>query len=308
MIEASKLLEPYGVSVLELDRQYVQRVEQGARSQTVQNAVKMLLESKKTDGMRPRYLEDLRDRLGRFAQSFGHRKLSDLTAPELDQWLRSLGVAPLTRNTFRLRLGALFNYGRLQGWLTNNPVADVPKAKVTCGVPGILSPEQTARLLEQASTEMLPVFALGCFAGLRSAEIARLEFRHIRWDEALIEVPAASAKTASRRLVTMQPNLLAWLGPYRGLHGPICPLDRYNRFVTDRRKAGLFHWPPNALRHSFASYHLAQFKNAPATSLELGHVTPQLVFRHYRELVTPAEAEKFWRIAPVFAAELAQIA
>jgi hypothetical protein len=33
--------------------------------------------------------------------------------------------------------------------------------------------------------------------------------------------------------------------------------------------------------------------------LELGHTNPDVTFRHYRELATPAEAEKFWRIAPI---------
>src|SRR5262249_45004019 len=142
-------------------------------------------------------------------------------------------------------------------------------------VPGILSPEQTARLLETASAETLPLFALGVFAGLRSAEIERLEWRHIKWDEGLIEVPALSSKTASRRLVTMQPNLIGWLEPYRGHQGPICPPNHYRRLIEDRRNAGITDWPSNALRHSFASYHLAHFKNAPALSLELGHVRPQ---------------------------------
>jgi integrase len=57
------------------------------------------------------------------------------------------------------------------------------------------------------------------------------------------------------------------------------------------------------LRHSYASYHLAAFKDAPALSLELGHVRPQTVFIHYRELVRPSEAERFWKIAPLIDAE-----
>ena len=57
--------------------------------------------------------------------------------------------------------------------------------------------------------------------------------------------------------------------------------------------AGVMEWPDNALRHSFASYHLAQFKNAASTALELGHHDSRITFAHYRELVKPTEAERY---------------
>ena len=302
-VEADRLLAPHGVSILELARQYVSKVEQSQRSETVDNAVAQLLIAKAADNLRPRYLEDLRSRLHRFAADLGTRKCSDVTPAEIDRWLRALALAPLTRNTFRMRLGVLFQFSKQQGWVSTNPLVDVPTAKVTPNVPGILTPEQAARLLESASTETLPVFALGLFAGLRSAEIARLEWKHIRWEERLIEVPALSSKTASRRLVTMAPNLIAWLELYRGRQGKIVPPNHPRRMVLDKKRAGIIDWPSNGARHSFASYHLAHFKDAPALSLELGHVRPQTVFAHYRELVTPAEAERFWRIVPAIDAQ-----
>jgi len=104
-------------------------------------------------------------------------------------------------------------------------------------------------------------------------------------------------------LVTMSENLALWLEPYRGKQGSICPPGYYRQTVEDRAKAGIREWPSNAMRHSFASYHLAAFRDAPALSLELGHTTPQIVFQHYREVVTPTEAERFWKIAPAIDAE-----
>jgi integrase len=47
--------------------------------------------------------------------------------------------------------------------------------------------------------------------------------------------------------------------------------------------------PQNGLRHSFASYHLAKFRDAPRVALDLGHVSPRTVFNHYREVATPEE-------------------
>jgi integrase len=52
------------------------------------------------------------------------------------------------------------------------------------------------------------------------------------------------------------------------------------------------------LRHSFASYHLAHFKNAAELALEMGHTNQQMIFDHYRQLVRPKEAARYWRICP----------
>ena len=57
-------------------------------------------------------------------------------------------------------------------------------------------------------------------------------------------------------------------------------------------------WPENGLRHSFASYHLAAFKNAASTALELGHHDSRVTFAHYRELVKPREAARYWKLRP----------
>jgi hypothetical protein len=66
-------------------------------------------------------------------------------------------------------------------------------------------------------------------------------------------------------------------------------------------------WPPNALRHSFASHHLAQFTDAARLALELGHTDQELLFRRYRELVTPDQAAKWWDIRPAEQANLVAI-
>jgi hypothetical protein len=43
---------------------------------------------------------------------------------------------------------------------------------------------------------------------------------------------------------------------------------------------------------------LAATNNAPLVASELGHTTSQLVYQHYRELVTPEQAKHYWNIAP----------
>jgi integrase len=62
---------------------------------------------------------------------------------------------------------------------------------------------------------MIPFLTLGAFAGVRHAEIQRLEWKDIRFDDGSIEIRASKAKTASRRLVPILPNLKEWLLKYR---------------------------------------------------------------------------------------------
>ena len=51
------------------------------------------------------------------------------------------------------------------------------------------------------------------------------------------------------------------------------------------------------MRHTFGSYRLAQCQDAAKVSLEMGN-SPQMVFAHYRELVKPKDAERYWDIKP----------
>jgi integrase len=297
-IEAEQILEPFGISLIGAAKFYAEHFRHVTASATIADAIKDLLASKEHDNLRPRYLSDLRIRLNRFGETFGERKLASLSAGEIDGWLRGFAWKPSTRNTVRLNLSTLFGYAEQRGWCQENPIARVRKIRASGSLIGILTPEQLAKLLESAREQTLPYWLLGGFAGLRRAEIERLEWKDVHFDSALIEVPALKAKTASRRFVRIQPNLAAWLESYTDRSGMVCPPNLRKLLEADRTNAGLKTWPSNGLRHSFASYHLAHFQDAAKLALELGHTSQDLIFRHYRELVKPDQAAKFWDIRP----------
>jgi integrase len=113
-------------------------------------------------------------------------------------------------------------------------------------------------------------------------------------------VKAAKTKSAQRRLVTISENLASWLAPLRKIAGRVRPpsITYRRKFSVALKAAEIEQWPHNALRHSFASYHLAQHQDAAKTALELGHTESATLFRHYRELVTPEAAKALWQILP----------
>jgi hypothetical protein len=58
-----------------------------------------------------------------------------------------------------------------------------------------------------------------------------------------------------------------------------------------------FKWKQNALRHSFISYRVADTQNVAQVALEAGN-SPQMIFKHYRELVRPTAAKEWFGIVP----------
>jgi len=156
---------------------------------------------------------------------------------------------------------------------------------------------------QRQEPEALPMLAIGAFAGLRDAEIKRLDWTNVKFSRGHIDVTAAKAKSARRRIVPIQPNLAAWLGPYVEMTGAVVPFAARGKLERVRKSAGLTRWPKNGLRHSFASYRLAATNDAPRVAAELGHATPQLLYSAYRELVMPEEACRYWQIAPAAEAE-----
>jgi integrase len=168
---------------------------------------------------------------------------------------------------------------------------------------GILAPKEIQGLLRIASNETRPYWAIGAFAGLRAAEIERLTWADVNLERGWIKVGAKQSKTASKRLVDIQPNLAEWLRPYAGHKGYVAPANLRKKLLEDRSRAtaaGVLTrgWPSNALRHSFASYWLAEFNDAAKLALQLGHTGPALIFQLYREVVTPEEAHDYWSIFP----------
>jgi integrase len=297
-IGAIVILKPFNISLGEAARFYASHHANVTGGKSVAQAVTELLKAKQGDGLSPLYLKDLRIRLTRFVDQFGTRKIAELGVDEIEEWLRDLNVGPSTRNTFQLRLSVLFEFARRRHWCAENPILQVEKAKWKGVEPGVLSPQQFAKLLQVADHETRPYWLIGGWCGLRSAELERLEWADVDFERELVEVSTAKAKTAARRHVTIRPALLSWLAAYRSCVGAVCPVNLRQRLEADRERAGITNWPFNALRHSFASYHLEFFQQPGQLCVEMGHIDQGLVARHYRRRVSPEAAKAWWEIMP----------
>lgn len=291
-------LKPLGKTLLDATDFYVEYMAKVERSSTIGEAIKKLIENKTSDGKAKRYLGDLRHRLDRFKEDFGNRNLATLTVEEIDDWLRELSLSPVSRNNYRRVLNVFFNYSKDRGFCPSNPVTKTSKAKEVHLRPGILSVQQLKDLLKASPRNLLPVIVIGSFCGLRPEEIFRLNWKEVNFKRALIEVTSAKSKTAKHRFVTIPPNALKWLELCMKKAGRLKPPNFRKSFQKLLKKVKIKKWPKNALRHSYASYHLAHFQNANKLALEMGHTDSGMIFEHYRTLLSPEDASNYWQIEP----------
>jgi len=193
----------------------------------------------------------------------------------------------------------LFAFALKRKYISENTALAVDLPRVEELPPGIISPDQARAILNASidfAPDALPVIVLQLFGGLR-----RSEAEELTWDaigEEFVEVKAHQAKTRRRRLNKITPQLRAWLDLARETGGKLPALNYADKLKLILEKAGLRQeWDQNALRHSFASYYFAKFKNENETAALMGN-SPQMVFQHYRELVRPEIAENYFAIMP----------
>jgi integrase len=300
-ITARNRLAEYGKTIADAVAREIEYQERILRcNTTVKELSDEIVTAKQKDGHAPAYVADLRKRLALFCADFGARPIASIEVDELDNWLRDLPHSPKSRMNYRTNVGVLFSYALGRRMIPFNPIAHTAKPKVVDKPPEIFSVDELSTLLEtaqQREPDVVPMLAIGAFAGLRDAEIKRLDWKEIDLARGHIEITAAKAKSARRRIVPIQPNLARWLAPYANQLGLVAPCG-WRNMLYRVRKAACLTWPNNGLRHSFASYRLATIHDVPRVASELGHTSPQMLFGHYRELVLPEEAERYWKIEP----------
>jgi integrase len=304
------------VSILQAAEFYAKQREQEKRrgallSTTLPDLVTKYLaaiEGKKSK----RYVEDLTSKLKRAAKAFTS-EIRDIRAVDIDKWIDGMDDAgDRTKNNYRMAMVTLFSYARDKNYL---PRGEQTEAEFVTryddkktGKIGIYTPHEFATLLHYVDERFLPFVALGGFAGLRSIEILRLEWKDIWFEKGYVEVGRDKSKTATRRLAPICPALEQWLKPYAKKDGPVLPdirnevhfgrLFRAAKHTLDDEKGKprvkLVH---NGLRHSFCSYRMAVTKSAPQVALEAGN-SPKMLFEHYRELVTEAEGKEWFSLTP----------
>ena len=286
------------VPLLSAVEEFLRRTNGIKVGRTVPEIIPEFLQAKTEDRASKRYLDQLKHALNRFAKAFPCEILA-IQTDDIDRWLRAMKVSPVTRNGILRMIKVFFSFAKSRAYLPKSEATAVEllsKVKEGETKTEIFTPEQMERLLSKAPAHLIPIYAIGGFAGLRTAEIGRLSWTSVNLDRRIIELRAGQAKTASRRIVPISENLACWLKllPREGMIVP--DEDRFRQATAFAKKMGLS-WPHNVLRHSYISYRLAHIQNANQVALEAGN-SPSIIFKHYRELVSLEAADLWFAIKP----------
>ena len=277
------------------------RADQFPTRSNVQAAAEFVV-SLKRKGVSAIYVRNATASLKRFTDAVSGN-IADVTVADINRFLDGLKkLGPVSKNGIRRNIVTMFGFAKKQGYLhpdRKTAAEQTDSFKETEKEIAIFTPEEMERLLLTAHARILPLVAIGGFAGIRSAEVARLEWKDIKWDRGHIELAGSKAKTAARRLVPLSDNLKAWLAPWRDQTGPILTITDASGALGDTAvKAHIpGGWRQNALRHSFISYRVALTGDVARTSLEAGN-SPKMIFRHYREIVDEEATKAWWSIHP----------
>ena len=319
--ENRKALEAAGLTLRGVIVEALKAAERNSQSDTVESIIDSLMTQREREKKSQRHLDDLRSRLKRLSEDFGSRIAADIQTQEIDDWLVGLGVGERTIINYRRIVCSMFIHGVERGMCPDNPARTAIRPKPKGVPPGVLTPIQAEKLLVESDPRILPTFALGMFAGLRTSEVEVLTWGDINFEEEMIEVKISKS---GERDVKMKPALLAWLRPYSlqpaeqlvrppgwtgrelmrkareaaGFGGVMKNAETYKPTLgKDGNELSPF--PNNALRHSYGSYALVESEDAAAVAYQLGHKKDmRILFKHYRSLVKQAAAKKFWAIRP----------
>jgi integrase len=208
------------------------------------------------------------------------------------EWLEDIQHHPVTKNSYLRVLKAFAKWAVKEKREALETITEIDLWKETMGEVQIYTPTELRCILANVRKDAV---AIGAFAGLRSSEIMRLDWSEVNLERNFILVRGMKTKTAARRLVPVSETLKAWLLPYAKTEGAVLPMTE-NRVDELLRKPGMPR-KPNAFRHSYISYRLAQINDAPKVAMESGN-SPKMIFRHYRELVAPEDVKVWLGILP----------
>lgn len=303
--EVMNILDGHG-SPAEAARYFVQYKRKTKHvDMTVAKVVEEFIKEKKLARKSDRYLYDLNYRLGKIKTAFAS-EIATVDRVQIQGFLNALNLGARSHNNFRDCLITLFRFAKKRNYLPAewNELATVEAITDKGGAIEFYTPAELASILTGAGETLIPFLTIGAFAGLRSAEICRLDWSSVNFETGFITVEAGNAKTAARRTVPITENLAAWLKTRARKSGPVLKQSETGLYAELREliKETNTKWKDNALRHSFITYRVAESQDVNKTALEAGN-SPAMIFRNYRALVTPKDAARWFSIKPDDSAE-----
>lgn len=320
-LESNKLLD--GRPLLDVVRSF-QAVMATVQRKPLKTAVEEFIASRKskteaTDGKRAQlnkvYALNVGRWLNEFAGTVKNTDVCDVAKVHLDAYLATKSkLGEKSRNDRRAALKMFFRWCVSKDFLSPThrlfEASSLNPETVQTEDIDFYRPAEFRTLLENAEGPLRPMIALGGFAGIRIAELCRLDWSDVWRTPGHVEITSSKSKTRARRLIEICTGLAAWLEPYRTVKtGPVWPKnsDLFHTELTELRaklKADDVNIPArrNGFRHAFCTYHFAAHANENLTAAQAGN-SPAMIHAHYKGLATKADGEAWFSLTPAGQAE-----
>ena len=289
---------------------------------TVLECSRKLLEDQKHNNNSPMQLKTLEKHLRRFNQRFGSRKIHEVMALEISDWLHQC-VDPKTKKPWKAStkkgvlgsLCGLANFSKdilraIPDSITKTEFQRVrrpkpdPKSEVE-----IYTPEELEKLLLCAmehDVDLIPLIVLGAFQGLRPTEAHgegvkwdKLTWTAFNWETGILEIIPQKVRTNSARKIPIHEPTVRWLKPFKELEGAIWKQTHASIKALKKLhlKAGVRRIS-NGFRHSYASYRIIQLEQkTDLLAAEMGN-SSRIITSNYKNNVFPASAAKWFSVFP----------
>lgn len=224
-----------------------------------------------------------------------------------------------TYNGIRSRLFSIYRHS-IPSLTASNPIDGLKRRRVQPKAVAVYSIAQIQALLTCAwnhDRELVPFFAVAIFAGLRpESELERLEWKDVNLEERWIRVGANfDNKTQTRRFVPIEPNLAAWLDPWKSASGRVVPetnLTKRRRWITRGKYLAAPNTPESQwtevapygddvrdiTRHTYGSYMDAIYRDRNKLKEWMGHSSFKTYDQHYRNARSEEDGKAFQNIFP----------
>ncbi len=282
-------------------------------------------------GRKPSTLHGYRSALqAHLLPAFGDYRLDRITPEVVQTFINrrlKAGMKPATLNRLIRQLHTILEQARRWRYLSENPVGLVERPRLQKRQMEYLRPDEIDIFLEAAPPHRRLLFKTAVLTGLRMGELLAMKWANVDWRSGRYYVVESlwlgkggfqfvSPKTeSSRRAVRLQPGLLAELHAHRELQKQhrlvlgdgyhdfgliFCqlngrPLNPNNLLNRDFRKtlqcAGLRRMRFHDLRHTFASFMIAQGEHPKTIQEAMGHSSIGMTMNTYGHLLPRLQEE-----------------
>ncbi len=209
----------------------------------------------------------------RLCSALGETALNRVTTDDLREWLTGLPFAKVTIKNHRKDVNTFFERCVMEEWIDRNPCRAVKPPRIDEEPKSPLTPVQIYQLLHFNRNEpVMGRVALELFGGLRYSSAGRLTYDHLDFVAKGIAMPGQGHKSGKWKYRQGHPAVLwEWLAHVPKEAFGVASVSNYGHQKSMAFARAQMANPGNALRESFASYHLAQGKSYQATGYLMQH-------------------------------------